>query len=105
MKTSKNLVADIAILGLAVMLFAADANAQNELKTALVSGATAIYAVFGVLAALALLVFAVNMKFQFIREPLKNFVFTVGAIALGFAAPSLVAWIKTLFSGTSINSL
>lgn len=105
MKISKNLVADIAVLGLTVMLFQADANAQNALKTAAQSGATAVYEVFGVIAVLAILFFAINLKFQFIQNALKHFVTTCCAIALGFAAPTFVSWMKTLFSATSINSL
>lgn len=105
MKISKNLVADLAIFAMTIMLLQADANAQNALKTAAQSGATAVYEVFGVISVLAILFFAINLKFQFIQNALKHFMTTCAAIALGFAAPTFVSWLKTLFGATSINSL
>lgn len=105
MKFPNSKVADIAIISLLMLLCFADASAQNTLKTTAQSVFTVLYEVIGVIGAIALLIFAVNIKFHFLPNPMKHFLQTAGAIFLAFSVVAIVQFLKTAAGSQSINSL
>ncbi len=102
----KNNQSNTKIAVLALFVFAcADAFAQNTLRDVGISIFNYIYGAVGIAGAIALLVFAVNMKFHFIPNPMKHFLQTLGALILAFSVVALVQFAKSFTSGISVNSL
>ena len=97
MKFPNSKVADIAIISLLMLLCFADASAQNTLKTTAQSVFTVLYEVIGVIGAIALLIFAVNIKFHFLPNPMKHFFFFFFAIFWAFSLFAVVVFLKIAF--------
>ena len=102
---SKFHAVDFGIALLVLMVFASDASAQNSLKDAAISVFNVLYGIIGVAGAIALLVFAINMKFHFIQNPMKQFLTTAAAVFLAFSVVAIVQFLKTAAGSQSINSL
>lgn len=101
----ENKAVDAGIAILVCLLMAQEASAANSLKDAAVSVFNVLYEIIGVVGAIALLVFAVNMKMHFIQNPMKHFLQTAAAIFAAFSVVAIVQFLKTTAGTQSINSL
>lgn len=98
-------VIDAGIAALLCLLMVADVSAAEGLKQAAVSVFNVLYGMIGVVGAIALLFFAVNMKFHWVQNPMKHFIQTAGAVFLAFSVVAIVQFMKEAAGTQSINSL